>query len=553
MTLTGTTTAWNVSITDHVTTSGNGNYLFTEPPGTYQIAIGSSNFAPGGTLATFTPSPVNKGNNPALSSSPNPSPTSPATLGVGQNDLTVDFGYFQNVVAGTPTIAGNQLQVPLTNNESTGVTVSKIVVSWPAANGNLQQVALNGPIYNTSTAGPTATITTFTGPAGNISIPAGKNANLNFQFANNPGPGTYTVTLTFADGTTVTATLTVLNVAAGTPTRSGPQLQVPLTNNETTAVTVSKIVVSWPTANGNLQQVALNGPIYNTSTAGPTATITTFTGPAGNISIPAGKNANLNFQFQNPAVSGTYSIDVSFTDGTTVNIDNTVVPELAAGSTSQAGAGVSELLGGIQLKPGDIKVAVDLPSGTQTTAQEAAIESAIATLNAEVAPLGIHLIEVSGAEAASASVILSMASTSSIGGVAQGVLGAFSPAQQENITLISGWNWYYGSNPNAIAADQYDFQTVVTHELGHALGLGENADPSSAMDLYPDARSDPSHAWRRWMMKCHRAGTALPHRAAPPADSNRPPLVAGSSRLPVGDGPVQLYHHTGSRASASRF
>ena len=33
-------------------------------------------------------------------------------------------------------------------------------------------------------------------------------------------------------------------------------------------------------------------------------------------------------------------------------------------------------------------------------------------------------------------------------------------------------------------ADQYDFQTVLNHELGHVLGLGENSDPSSVMSLY---------------------------------------------------------------------
>ena len=61
-------------------------------------------------------------------------------------------------------------------------------------------------------------------------------------------------------------------------------------------------------------------------------------------------------------------------------------------------------------------------------------------------------------------------------------MGAFTPGGQ--ITLIDGWNWYFGSDASGIAQGQYDFQTVVIHELGHVLGLGENADPLSAMSLY---------------------------------------------------------------------
>ena len=56
------------------------------------------------------------------------------------------------------------------------------------------------------------------------------------------------------------------------------------------------------------------------------------------------------------------------------------------------------------------------------------------------------------------------------GGYAEGILGDYSSLGQ--ITLIQGWNWYAGSEAAAITFDQYDFQTVVTHELGHALGLG---------------------------------------------------------------------------------
>src|SRR5439155_5420899 len=41
------------------------------------------------------------------------------------------------------------------------------------------------------------------------------------------------------------------------------------------------------------------------------------------------------------------------------------------------------------------------------------------------------------------------------------------------VTVIDGWNWYTGrpQDGTTIAPDQYDYQTVVEHELGHALGL----------------------------------------------------------------------------------
>jgi hypothetical protein len=47
--------------------------------------------------------------------------------------------------------------------------------------------------------------------------------------------------------------------------------------------------------------------------------------------------------------------------------------------------------------------------------------------------------------------------------------------------MIQGWNWYAGADPSQIGASQYDFQTTVAHELGHALGLGGSTDPNSPM------------------------------------------------------------------------
>ncbi len=46
-----------------------------------------------------------------------------------------------------------------------------------------------------------------------------------------------------------------------------------------------------------------------------------------------------------------------------------------------------------------------------------------------------------------------------------------------DIQIDPGWNWTVGNNP------QVDLQSVLTHEFGHALGLGHSADSSAVM--YP--------------------------------------------------------------------
>src|SRR5262249_16857095 len=62
---------------------------------------------------------------------------------------------------------------------------------------------------------------------------------------------------------------------------------------------------------------------------------------------------------------------------------------------------------------------------------------------------------------------------------ADGVFGCTTDAGE--ITIINGWNYYAGSDATQIGAAQYDFETVVTHELGHALGLGPSTHSTSVM------------------------------------------------------------------------
>ena len=55
------------------------------------------------------------------------------------------------------------------------------------------------------------------------------------------------------------------------------------------------------------------------------------------------------------------------------------------------------------------------------------------------------------------------------------------PKQTAQSTLVAGWDWYAGDEASLIGADQYDFQAIVTHGLGHAVGLGRSDDTTSVM------------------------------------------------------------------------
>jgi hypothetical protein len=76
-------------------------------------------------------------------------------------------------------------------------------------------------------------------------------------------------------------------------------------------------------------------------------------------------------------------------------------------------------------------------------------------------------------------VALNMDTNSAVGGYADGVLGCTTGAGQ--ITIIDGWNFYAGGDATQIGSTQYDFKTVVTHELAHALGLGHSTGSTSVM------------------------------------------------------------------------
>jgi hypothetical protein len=127
---------------------------------------------------------------------------------------------------------------------------------------------------------------------------------------------------------------------------------------------------------------------------------------------------------------------------------------------------------------GDLAVYINDPSGCFTADELERIQDALSAWDAILAPYNVTIAEVS--DPTMANMVIDTGTTSACGGMANGVLGCFNEPAGE-ITLINGWNWYAGADPTQIGAGQYDFETTVLHELGHALGLGGSTNPSSPM------------------------------------------------------------------------
>jgi hypothetical protein len=130
-----------------------------------------------------------------------------------------------------------------------------------------------------------------------------------------------------------------------------------------------------------------------------------------------------------------------------------------------------------QLLGGDLYVFVDNADGLFNAAELARIDDAIGGLDRLLLPYSVGVSRVE--DRALANLVLDASWTSASGTAADGVLGSTTATGQ--VTLLEGWDWYAGPDPAAIGLGQYDFQTVVTHELGHALGLGHSADAASTM------------------------------------------------------------------------
>ena len=283
---------------------------------------------------------------------------------------------------------------------------------------------------------------------------------------------------------------------------------------------------------------------------------------------PTSKQFNFNWATKGLG-AGKYAILLALADGTT---KAQVVQLKAAGNSSglmvdSSGASTAGTAGA--LLGGNLTLSVNDPNGLFTPDERARIADAIAAVDATIAPYGVSITQVGDGDS-TANITVDTSSTSAVGGYADGVLGCETDAGE--ITLIQGWTWYAGSDSSAIGSGQYDFETVVIHELGHALGLGHSTNPASVMyatlaagtadrvlstaDLnVPDSDGGGACGLHAAPAPGAATGPAPSARgmgpvATPGAGSVAVPLAAAVGIAPVGPG--SGHHHARPRAARVR-
>jgi hypothetical protein len=334
----------------------------------------------------------------------------------------------------------------------------------PANLANTQGQTLLGSIYVTTDAGGNATFSA----SGLAALPAGQNYLTATATVATPAGSGYT----FGDSSQFSPYLHVVYVFGG--------FRPPLSNN--LAFNQNRTIpIKW-------QLTDLTGALV-TSLSAITSLQVAPVLSGGGLGTPFNPTPTANTSLRNDGSQyifnwdtkgvavGTYEILLTLADGTLqTKILQIVTKGGSNGLVVNGTSGTTTAVGG--LLGGDITLYVDNTNGDLTADELARIQDAVTAADGVTEPYGVAVTEVT--DPTLADVTLNMDTTSAVGGYAAGVLGCTTDAGQ--ITIINGWNFYAGSDGTQIGSAQYDFETVVTHELGHALGLGHSTDSTSVMN-----------------------------------------------------------------------
>jgi hypothetical protein len=269
---------------------------------------------------------------------------------------------------------------------------------------------------------------------------------------------------------------------------AGPSDTISITGQASVVLTASTTLPDGLAAYDGIalmQDPASANPVSVTGQASLTVTGTVYA-PSALLKIDGNGNAVVSaFSGGHISLGGVvvaFDTMVTGNGDLTINADPSPQFQLAAGSAIGLPSGSGLLGSRFALHTGPLLVAVTDSANAPSAAEQARIADAIASLNTALGPFGVNLVEASAGQSALATVRLNIVAATDFGGVAAGVLAV--TEHGDAITLVSGWNWYLGADPGGIGPKQFDFETVVAHELAHAVGLGEGSDPSSVMYAY---------------------------------------------------------------------
>jgi hypothetical protein len=395
------------------------------------------------------------------------------TASLGGNTVVVNGSgeFVHNTTANSISAVGDTFKINNTTQTATSLSFTSLSSSVATASLN-QALTFTATVRANGSGTPTGNVdffdTTTNSLLGTVALSAGK-ATLTTStlavgnhviVAQYKGSATYLPSLdtsTQAVHYNFSGFLSPLNSNLALSTNRTMPIKFQLTDYNKNSITSLSAVTSLQVLNSQGQNVLTN---------------------AGSTALRYDSSANqfvANWQTKGlPA--GTYTVTLALADGTTYS--KTV--QLAAngskaglvvdGSTTTTAVG--SLLGG------NLALYVDNSSGFITSDEQARIDDAVNAVDSVIGAYGVTITETT--DSGAANVVLDMGATSAVGGYADGVLGC--TTETGEITLIQGWNWYAGAATAGIGGNQFDFETVVTHELGHSLGLGHNTDAGSVMN-----------------------------------------------------------------------
>jgi titin len=280
------------------------------------------------------------------------------------------------------------------------------------------------------------------------------------------------------------------NIASATTVGSSSPTSAPAAPSSlsASAASSSQINLSW-TNNANNQ----DGFYIYQSPDGTNFTLVASTAAGVTSYSITGLSASTPYYFKVSAYNPVGTSGYTSVANATTNASSGGGGHLVAGSLSGSLIlGVGQTVGWSQYlgAPASIGVYVYNPDGSLTADEHARIDDAIAALNNATwnGTTGLNIVEVT--DPTLASIIVENVPTTQDGGQAQGLLGDtesyFDPSSSfqtdgpnpyfqfngmVTANIVEGWNFYAGQDPTAIPSDAFDYETVVLHELGHAVGL----------------------------------------------------------------------------------